>query len=79
MEHKNHNESESKYESLFLLFTTRVEKALTVIVFILMFAVAVSQMMLPYPQIRYLLVKVERLEGNPYSEAAPPTVYQIGN
>lgn len=78
MERKEHNEAASKYEDLFLLFTKRVEKVLTVVLLMLMFALVVSQLLLQHPQIRYLLVRVERLEGNPYSATSTPVSYQMG-
>lgn len=70
MQRKNRDDASKRYEDLFLLFTEKVEKALTVALIILLLALVVSQMLLKHPQIRYLLVKVEQLEGNPYSAAS---------
>ncbi|ALS22706.1 MULTISPECIES: hypothetical protein [Paenibacillus] len=77
MKPKNHNETTGRYEDLFLLFAQRVEKALIVMLVILMMALAVSQLLLQHPQIRHLLVKVEQLEGNPYPSASSPAINRI--
>ncbi|MBP1155238.1 MULTISPECIES: hypothetical protein [unclassified Paenibacillus] len=74
MEPNARTEAENRYEDLFLRFTNRVEKAIGFVLLVLLLALVLSQLLLQHPQIRYLMVKVERLEGNPYSAALTPVM-----
>lgn len=71
MEPNERTKSGRRYEDLFLRFTSRAEKAIACVLLVLFLALLLSQLLLQHPQIRYLMVKVERLEGNPYSAAFP--------
>lgn len=70
MRRKNHENANLRYEDLFLLFSMRVEKVLKMILLTMLVALIVFQAALQIPSIRHWLVKVERLEGNPYTSSA---------
>ncbi|TVY11589.1 DUF5359 family protein [Paenibacillus cremeus] len=66
MEQEKQKKREASYEELFLIFGKRVEKVLAVMVILLFVALMAAQLLLQNAHVRYLLVKVEQLEGNPY-------------
>lgn len=67
MNTKNQNESDDRYEELFLQFAHRAERWIAGALVGCAIALAASQLMLLNSRIRYVLVKVEQLEGLPYS------------
>lgn len=52
-----------------MLFSYRIEKIIAIVLLILLVLLVLSQLLLQHPSVRYLLVKVEQLEGNPYTTA----------
>ncbi|WP_284640277.1 hypothetical protein [Paenibacillus silviterrae] len=68
-DHKAGEAGKSGYEDLFIRFSARVEKVLIILVSALLCALMLSQLLLQHPQIRYVMVKVEQLEGKLYSES----------
>lgn len=58
----------SSYEDLFIIFSNRVEKAVITVVILLLFALMLMQLALQHPTIRYMVVKVEQLEGRLFTE-----------
>ncbi|MFB0841888.1 hypothetical protein [Paenibacillus oleatilyticus] len=67
MNTKNQNESDDRYEELFLQFAQRMERWIAWALAGCAIALVASQLLLLNPRIRYVLVKVEQLEGLPYS------------
>jgi hypothetical protein len=70
MSPKNQRSEGSRYEDLFVAFSQRVEKIIAVLLAVMLAALLVSQALLLIPGIRQRIVKVERLEGFPYTHAA---------
>ncbi|MCZ8512915.1 hypothetical protein O9H85_10890 [Paenibacillus filicis] len=68
-DHHHEKESADGYEDMFITFSGRVEKILAVLVLGALAALVLSQLLLQSPHLRYLLVKVEQLEGKPYRSA----------
>ncbi|MED4601432.1 hypothetical protein P9314_12035 [Paenibacillus validus] len=66
MSRKHDKLASRRYEDLFLLFSKRVERVLAIVLIVLLSATICAQAILQIPYFRHLLVKVERLEGNPY-------------
>ncbi|KZE77211.1 hypothetical protein AV654_21765 [Paenibacillus elgii] len=66
MNTKNQNESDARYEELFLQFAHRVERWIAWALAGCAIALVASQLLLLNPRVRYDLVKVEQLEGLPY-------------
>ncbi|MCP3772478.1 hypothetical protein NLX71_03990 [Paenibacillus sp. MZ04-78.2] len=67
MNTKNQNEADGRYEELFLQFAHRAERWISWALAGCAIALVFSQLLLLNPRIRYALVKVEQLEGLPYS------------
>lgn len=56
-------EQPESYEELFILFSSRAERLILAVLLALLAGLILSQSLLQRPSIRYLLVKVEQLEG----------------
>jgi hypothetical protein len=55
----------SRYEDLFVRFSSMVERWFVRLLFGLLALLLVCQLLLQFPEIRYRLVKVEQIEGVP--------------
>lgn len=64
-------EPDDSYEGLFADFSNRMEKRLIRIAQVLAILLVVLQLLLLHPGMRYWLVRVERLEGDPLSASSP--------
>ncbi|CAG7641421.1 hypothetical protein ACFQI7_11735 [Paenibacillus allorhizosphaerae] len=73
MDRNRHRQADDGYEELFIAFGRKVEKWLFAAIAILLFALVISQLMLQNPRLRYLIVKVEQLEGNRYDSSLAKT------
>ncbi|WP_159882964.1 hypothetical protein [Paenibacillus puerhi] len=69
---KNQEENDTGYEELFIRFSRQVEKAGAVLLVVFLAGLIISQALLRIPEVRERLVKVERLEGQPYRQGAKP-------
>ncbi|AFC29869.1 hypothetical protein [Paenibacillus mucilaginosus] len=65
---RQEREEADEYEELFLGVAGRVEKMAVAVLVVLLSLLLASQLLLQNPRIRYLLVRVEQLEGTPYGE-----------
>jgi len=68
LHYKDNNEN--RYEDLFLRFSPLLERWFKRILLVLVSLLIVCQLLLQVPFLRYHLVRVERLEGVPYSRIA---------
>ncbi|WP_426453535.1 hypothetical protein ACP26L_14640 [Paenibacillus sp. S-38] len=65
---RQEREEADEYEELFLGVAGRVEKMAVAVLLVLLSLLVATQLLLQNPRIRYLLVRVEQLEGTPYGE-----------
>lgn len=70
MEKDANEEKECGYEDLFLQFSSIFERWVTRVLLLLVSLLILSQVLLQVPLLRYYMVKVEQLEGVPYSRTA---------
>jgi hypothetical protein len=55
------------YEEIFMLFSNKIEKWILKIIAGLIILLILSQGALQIPQFRFVLSKIEKMEGTPYS------------
>ncbi|ULL15544.1 hypothetical protein DVH26_14470 [Paenibacillus sp. H1-7] len=70
MEEETSVEKENGYEDLFLQFSSIFERWVKRVLLVLVSLLILSQLLLQVPFLRYYMVKVEQLEGVPYSRTA---------
>jgi hypothetical protein len=59
-------DGQERYIRLFLLFSAKVERWMKMVIAILLGLLIVFQLALQFPNLRYFLTRVDRLEGIPY-------------
>ncbi|UQZ81949.1 hypothetical protein SK3146_01106 [Paenibacillus konkukensis] len=59
-----------RYEDLFLIFSSIIEMWAKRILILLLCLLVASQLLLQVPFLRYYMVKVEQLEGIPFSRSS---------
>lgn len=60
------NRCNKRYEKRFILFSSKVEKAIVRLIAVFVLMLLASQVLLQSPAVRSAIVKVEQLEGTPY-------------